>query len=144
MIQFTSFTRALVAGVLAAAALPALADVVVVVSAKSTATALTADQASDIFLGRATTLPGAGAVAPVDQAEGSAARDAFYQKATGKNAAQVKAFWSKQIFSGKGTPPKDAGSDAGVKTMVAANPNLIGYIDKGAVDGSVKALLTIK
>lgn len=135
---------AVLGAVLAAAALPSMADVVVVVSAKNSATALTQDQASDIFLGRATSLPGAGAVTPVDQAEGAASRDAFYQKASGKNAAQVKAYWSKQIFSGKGTPPKEAGNDAAVKAMVAANPNLIGYIDKGALDGSVKALLTVK
>ena len=122
----------------------AQAEVVVVVSAKSTATALTAEQAADIFLGRSTTLPGASEVIPVDQPEGVPARDIFYQKITGKNPAQVKAYWSKLIFSGKGKPPKDAGSDAGVKTMLAANPNLIGYIDNSALDNSVKVLLTVK
>lgn len=141
---FTIAKRALLGAALSLAALPAFAEVVVVVSAKSAATALTAEQASDIFLGRSSTIPGGGPAVPVDQSEGAAARDLFYQKATGKNAAQVKAYWSKQIFSGKGTPPKDAGNDAAVKALVAANPNLVGYIDKGAVDASVKALLTVK
>ena len=136
--------RALLGAALTLATLPALADVVVVVSAKSAATALTAEQASDIFLGRATTLPGAGAAVPVDQSEGAASRDVFYQKATGKSAAQVKAYWSKQIFSGKGQPPKEVGDSAAVKSLVANNPNMIGYIDKGALDGSVKAVLTLK
>lgn len=144
MISSNIVQRAIVGAALTLATLPALAEVVVVVSAKSAATALTAEQASDIFLGRTNTMPGGGAAVPIDQSEGAAARDLFYQKATGKNAAQVKAFWSKQIFSGKGTPPKDGGNDAAVKALVAANPNLIGYIDKGAVDGSVKALLTVK
>lgn len=111
---------------------------------RAPATALRADQASEIFLGRATILPGAGAVVPVDQSEGSAAREAFYHKTAGNNAAQLKAYWSKKIFSGKGMPPKDAGNDAGVNAMVAANPGLIGYIDKEALDPRVKALLTIK
>lgn len=141
---FTIAKRALLGAALTLAALPSFADVVVVVSAKSAATALTAEQASDIFLGRASTMPGGGAAVPVDQSEGAAARDLFYQKATGKSAAQVKAYWSKQIFSGKGTPPKDAGNDAAVKALVAANPNVVGYIDKGALDASVKALLTVK
>lgn len=144
MISFPILSRALIGAALTIATLPALAEVVVVVSAKSGATALSAEQASDIFLGRASTIPGGGAAVPVDQSEGAASRDLFYQKATGKNAAQVKAYWSKQIFSGKGTPPKDAGNDAGVKALVAANPNLIGYIDKSAVDASVKPLLTVK
>jgi ABC-type phosphate transport system substrate-binding protein len=144
MHNYSLMVRTLFALALCSTAVPSMADVVVVVSAKSTATALSADQASEIFLGRATTLPGAGAVVPIDQSEGSAARDVFYKKAAGKNAAQVKAYWSKQIFTGKGAPPKDGGNDDAVKAMVAANPGLIGYIDKNALDASVKALLTIK
>ena len=136
--------RTAMAAMLLVAALPSRAEIVVIVSAKNSATALTSDQASDVFLGRASTLPGAGAATPVDQSEGSAARDEFYQKVTGKNSAQVKAFWSKQIFSGKGTPPKDGGNDSAVKALVAASPTLIGYIDKSALDASVKPLLSIK
>lgn len=124
--------------------LPAFADVVVIVSAKSGASALTEEQAADIFLGKSNSLPGAGQAVPIDQSEGAAPRELFYSKATGKNPAQLKAYWSKLIFSGKGQPPKEAGDNAAVKTLIAGNPNLIGYIDKGAVDASVKVLLTIK
>jgi len=136
-------TAVFVAG-LFAASLPAAADVVVVVSAKSAATALTEEQASDIFLGKANTLPGGGQAVPVDQPDGSPARELFYSKAVGKSAAQLKAYWSKQIFSGKGQPPKEAGDNAAVKSLVAGNPNIVGYIDKSAVDATVKVLLTVK
>jgi ABC-type phosphate transport system substrate-binding protein len=44
------------------------------------------------------------------------------------------------IFTGKGTPPKQSGSDADVKALIAKNPNMIGYIDASAVDGSVKVV----
>ena len=121
----------------------AQAETVVVVSAKSGAGPLTADQVSDIFLGKSNALPGAGQAVPIDQAEG-ALRDEFYQKATDKTAAQVKAYWSKQIFSGKGQPPKAVGDSAAVKSLLATNPNMIGYIDKSAVDGSVKVLMSVK
>lgn len=144
MHNYSVMARALFALVLLGTVPPSMADVVVVVSAKSTATPLSADQAAEIFLGRAITLPGAGDVVPIDQSEGSPARDVFYQKVAGKNAAQLRAYWSKQIFTGKGTPPKDVSNDGAVKAMVAAKPGLIGYIDKDAVDASVKALLTIK
>jgi ABC-type phosphate transport system substrate-binding protein len=122
---------------------PVLAETVVVVSAKSSATALTMDQVSDIFLGKSAVLPGGGQAVPVDQADG-ALREDFYHKATGKTGAQVKAFWSKQIFTGKGQPPKEVGDSAAVKALVANNPNLIGYIDKSALDGSVKSVLSVK
>ena len=67
----------------------------------------------------------------------------FYTKVTGKTGAQVKAAWSRLVFSGKGTPPKELGSSAEVKKFVAANADGIGYIEKSALDGSVKAVLTV-
>lgn len=144
MRTFPQVCSTLIAALLAGTCLYASAEVVVVVSAKSTATVLTQDQAADIFLGRSTTLPGAGVAVPIDQADGAATRDEFYQKTAAKNATQLKAYWSKLIFSGKGQPPKVVGDSAAVKTLLASNPNLVGYIDKAAVDATVKPLLTIK
>jgi ABC-type phosphate transport system substrate-binding protein len=113
----------------------ARADVVVVVSAKSSASKLTKDQVADIFLGRSTSM------VPLDQAAGSPIRDQFYSKVAGQTAAQVKTLWAKLSFSGKGTPPKALGSDDEVKAQLAANPNAIAYIDKSKVDASVKTVL---
>ena len=57
---------------------------------------------------------------------------------TGKSSAQVKAAWSRLVFSGKATPPKELASSAEVKKFVAANPDAIGYVEKSAVDATVK------
>lgn len=119
----------------------AWAEVAVVVSSKSSAGNLTAAQAADIFLGKSSTFPSGGNAVPIDQSEGSPVRDEFYTKIAGKSAAQVKAYWSKIIFSGKGQPPKEVADSAAVKKQLAENPNAVGYIDKAAVDGSVKTLL---
>lgn len=116
------------------------ADVVVVVSAKSSASKLTKEQVADIFLGRSTSLPGAGQAVPLDQAAGSPVRDQFYTKVTGQTAAQVKTIWAKLSFSGKGTPPKALASDDEVKQQLAANPNAIAYMDKSKVDATVKTV----
>ena len=132
------------AGLCLSVPLTALAEVAVVVSSKSAVNALTSDQASDLFLGRATSFPGGGSAVPLDQPESSALRDEFYSKAASKTAAQLKAYWSKQIFTGKGRPPKEAADSSAVKQQVAANPNMIGYIDKSAVDANVKIVLTVK
>lgn len=118
------------------------ADVVVVVSAKSPVGNLTSEQVSQLFLGKASTFPGGAQAMPIDQAEGQAARDEFYTKITGKSAAQVKAYWSKIIFTGKGQPPKEVPNTAEVKKLVGSNPNTIGYIEKSAVDSSVKVVLS--
>ncbi|MGL5985396.1 MAG: phosphate ABC transporter substrate-binding protein [Burkholderiales bacterium] len=120
----------------------AFADVVVVVSAKSPVGNLTAEQVSQLFLGKTSTFPGGAQAMPIDQAEGQPPRDEFYTKITGKSAAQVKAYWSKIIFTGKGQPPRELPNTAEVKKMVSANPNTIGYIEKSAVDSSVKVVLS--
>lgn len=130
--------------ILAVANISAHAEVAVVVSSKSNVSSLTQEQAADIFLGKSGNFPGGEKATPVDQSDSSSAREEFYTKATGKNASQVKALWSKLIFTGKGQAPKDVGDNAGVKKALADNPNAVGYIDKSAVDGSVKVLATVK
>lgn len=94
---------------------------------------------SKIFLGKAKKFPGGETAMPVTQEAG--VKDEFNDKVLSKSSAQVKAFWSKLVFTGKGTPPKELASDDEVKNMVSKNPNLIGYIDVSAVDDSVKVVL---
>ncbi|MFP5390878.1 MAG: phosphate ABC transporter substrate-binding protein [Gammaproteobacteria bacterium] len=142
--QRISFKMAALAFALAQSAQAMAGDIAVVVAASSPAGAITAAQASDVFLGKNATLPGAGKMIPVDQAEGASAREEFYNKVASKSGAQMKAYWAKQIFTGTITPPKAVGDNAGVKAAVAKTPNTIGYIDKSAVDGSVKVLVELK
>lgn len=126
-------------------ALGAQAQVAVVVSAKSSLASLSPEQAANVFLGRSNALPGSsGTAALVDLPEGSAVREQFYSKAAGKTSAQVKAAWSRLTFSGKATPPKELNSAADVKKFVAANPEAVGYIEKSAVDSSVKVVLVLE
>jgi ABC-type phosphate transport system substrate-binding protein len=119
------------------------AQVAVVVGANSAAAAMTTEQAAGLFLGKSDQLPGVGVALLLDQSESAAVRELFYTKVTGKSPAQVKAVWSRLVFSGKATPPKEIANSATVKKMVAANPNTIGYIEKSAIDASVKVLLTV-
>jgi ABC-type phosphate transport system substrate-binding protein len=126
---------------LLATALPAAAeDVVAVVSAKSSITGLSSNQVADIFLGKASRFPDGSPAVPIDLGEESPVRDRFYAQYTGKSPAQVKAHWSKIIFTGRGQPPRQAASSNEAKKLVADNPNAIGYIDPSQVDGTVRVL----
>jgi ABC-type phosphate transport system substrate-binding protein len=116
----------------------ARADVVVIVSAKNPASSMSAEEVSQIYLGKATDLK------PVDTNDKSPVRSQFYTKVTGKDESQIKAIWSKLVFTGKATPPREFASAAEVVKAVAADPNAIGYVDKSAVDGSVKVILEVK
>ncbi|MBC7957302.1 MAG: hypothetical protein H7Y33_15695 [Cytophagales bacterium] len=109
----------------------------IVVIGHPTAAAMTKDQVSDVFLGKNLSFTS------VDQVESAAIRADFYKSATGRDAAQVKAGWSRLVFSGKAQPPRELADAAAVKKAVAADPKTLGYIDKSAVDGSVKVVLSL-
>lgn len=112
------------------------AEVVVVVSADNPATALSRDELTNLFLGRSTRFPDGSAAIPLDQSEGSSARAEFYARYLARSAAQMKAHWSKIIFTGRGQPPKEVDGDRAMLQMIAADPRLIGYVDAASVDGA--------
>jgi ABC-type phosphate transport system substrate-binding protein len=115
-------------------------DVVPVVSVRSPIARLDATQVADIFLGKTSRFPDGSIALPVDQGEDSPIRDKFYAQFTGKSPAQVKAYWSKVIFTGRGQPPRQAADSSEVKRIVSDNPHAIGYIDASQVDSSVRVL----
>jgi ABC-type phosphate transport system substrate-binding protein len=117
------------------------ADVVAVVSAKSPVTTLTKSEVADLFLGRSYRFPGGMPAVPIDQDEGTRAREEFYATFAGKSPAQVKSYWAKIIFTGRGQPPRTVSSDAEVRKILAANPQAIAYIERGAVDSSLRVLV---
>lgn len=112
----------------------AYADFVVVINAKHKATNISKDQIAQYFLGSTNTF------SPVDQADGSPIRVEFYKAVADKDPSQVRAIWSKLVFTGKARPPKQLGSSEDVKKQVASDINAIGYIEKSAVDSSVRVV----
>src|SRR4051812_14500973 len=122
---------------LSAIASPAMAELVIVVNPQNPATRMFPSQAAQFFLG------GSVLFTPIEQAESSAIRAEFYKKVLEKEPAQVQAIWSKLTFTGKAKPPKEYKSSAEVKKAVAETLNAIGYIEKSAVDDSIKVIATI-
>jgi ABC-type phosphate transport system substrate-binding protein len=122
---------------LAAIAPPAMAELVIVVNPQNPATRMFPSQAAQFFLG------GSVLFVPVEQAENSPLRAEFYKKVLEKEPAQVQAIWSKLTFTGKAKPPKEYKNSSEVKKAVSESLNAIGYIEKSAVDDSVKVIATI-
>ena len=91
----------------------AFADVAVIVN-PSNGDALDKDTISRLFLNKAKAFSNGTKVAPFALAEGNATTDEFNGKVLNKTAAQLTAFWSKLVFTGKGQPPKALSSDAEV------------------------------
>lgn len=119
------------------------AKLAVVAHPSNAETKLTLEQVQDIYLGRTTIFPGGKRVVAVDQKDSSPSKGRFLELVLKRDAGQVKAHWSKLIFSGQGVPPAVVGADAEVKSWVARNPDALGYLDASQADGSVKVLLTL-
>jgi ABC-type phosphate transport system substrate-binding protein len=109
----------------------------IVVIVNPAAAPISKEQLADLYLARSS------ALIPIDQTAGSAIYVEFYMKATGRDSAQVKAIWSRILFTGRGSPPKQLPDSAAVKKAVAANPKAVGYIERSAVDASVKVALPL-
>ncbi|SNY46247.1 hypothetical protein SAMN06297280_1063 [Arsukibacterium tuosuense] len=118
------------------AVMPVAADIAVIVNPANT-TALTNDELTRLYTGRSS------ALAAVNIAESSPLRGQFDEKGVGRSSAQLKAHWSKLVFTGKGTPPLELATEAAVIEHVAQNPNAIGYVDATSVTDAVKVVLTL-
>lgn len=112
-----------------------IADIAVIAHPATADTSL--DEVSRIYMGRA------GGLMPVNLPEGHPLRDQFEQEALGRSPAQMKAYWSRLVFTGKGRPPVEVASVAAKIEFVAANPNSLGYIPASEVTDQVRVIATI-
>jgi ABC-type phosphate transport system substrate-binding protein len=118
---------------------PFVASAVTVIVHPSNNANLDKNSIKKIFLGKAKSFPGGGQAVAIDLSGGDA-RGEFISKVVGKSESQLKAYWSKLIFTGKGQAPKAVSSDAEVIQLVSQNPNLIGYVSDAAVNDTVKII----
>ena len=100
------------------------------------------EQVANLFLGKSSSYPDGSAAVPIEQTDNSTAHEEFHKNVTEKSASQLKSYWSKMIFSGKGSAPKEVANNNELLKLVAANPTMIGYVDKNALDKSVKVIFT--
>ena len=95
-----------------------------------------------IFMGKLKSFPNGIKLIAIDQAISSDARQEFGKKLLKKNPQQVKSYWARQIFTGKGIPPKELKTEQAVKEFVSQNESTIGYIDTELLDTTVKEVYT--
>lgn len=102
----------------------------------SNGAALDKDSIQRIYLGKTRAFPGGGEAVAISMEEGSAAEGDFTKNVLGKSPKQLKAYWAKMVFTGKGTPPRQIDSAAEMVNLISANPNLIGFVPAGSAGGA--------
>lgn len=115
------------------------ADFVVIVNKANASAGISSTDLQNIYSGKKSSwADGKGIMATFNNHPD--ARDTFLKEGIKKTLPQYQTFWKKAVFTGTGTPPKEFDSDTAVKNFVASNPNAIGFISAGSLDGSVKKL----
>lgn len=123
----------------------ATADTLVVIAnPKAGFDSLSLAETRQLYLGKNRRLPDAQTAMPVMPQEKNPTRINFERLVLNRDPKQSRAYWAQMIFTGRGTPPRQLDSDEQVKQEVAANPQAIGYINRRALDKSVKAVLVIE
>lgn len=118
---------------------PAYADVAVIVNIQNTNT-ISEEEIKRIFLGKNKSFADGEATLAINLKSGDDTRVEFEQKVLDKTSTQVKAYWSKLIFTGKAKPIKELSSTSEIINFVAENPNAIAYIDAAKSNEKVKVV----
>ncbi|GAK58842.1 hypothetical protein U27_05817 [Candidatus Vecturithrix granuli] len=118
----------------------------IIVHASNPVTQLSKEDVSNMFLKKVKHWKESGeAVLPVDLVEDSPIRAQFSESIHGRKITAIKAYWQKQIFSGRGVPPEEKKSENEVLKYVSENPGAIGYIAASTpIDDYNVKVLTIK
>jgi len=95
-----------------------------------------------IFLGKSKSFDNGKIVILLSPKTGSPASLAFNKSVLRKTAPQINAYWSKMIFTGRGTPPQEMSSAGDIISAIAGNKDAISFIDTGSVTDAVKVVAT--
>lgn len=114
------------------------ADLVVVASSKSGVERLSRQEVVNLYMGRLRGNHAGSPTAPLDLAVDSPERADFYRQLVNKEAADIKAYWSRLIFSGGARPPETLDDSEALIRQLNLQPGTIGYIDRKYVDHRVK------
>ncbi|MFZ2160660.1 MAG: hypothetical protein WAW02_00450 [Sideroxyarcus sp.] len=127
-----------------ASAVCAEPDITVIANGKNDLGSLTRKQVADIYMGRITSLPNGSIPLPLDYQGNSAVRAHFYQSITGKNMAQINAYWARLSFTGQANPPRRLADKATIMQVVEKNQGALGYVDSIDPETKVTPVLIIK
>ncbi len=114
-------------------------DVVLVCHKSVPEDSLTRRDIKNIFLGKKTEWADSQKIVFVTL-KGSEAHEFFLREYLGKTMFQYANYWKKQLFTGKGRPPRSFDTDTELIKYVANTKGAIGYVSSGADRDSVKVV----
>jgi hypothetical protein len=138
-------TKAPPRSVAAAASAPLSDDVFVVAARTLPEGSVETWQVRDAFLGNPVRSASGTLLRAIDRkpAPGES-REKFLRAVIGMSPAQLKAYWSERIFTGRGFPPRSVEDAEALKRELAAEPGSISFMAASEYDRSLKVILKIE
>lgn len=115
-------------------------EFVIIINANNPTAAMKSEQISKFFLKKTIAWSHGEPVQPVDLSSDSALRQNFTKAIHGRSVSAIKAYWQRQIFSGKGVPPPEKNSRDEIVKFVKENNGAIGYVPKTDQLGKVSGI----
>lgn len=122
---------------------PAFAQMVVIVNARSGVPAMSRNEVVNIFFGRYRQFFNGVEAKPVDLVDSHPDRARFYNGLVGKDLAEINAYWSRQLFSGRMTAPPRLRTSEEVIKWVLGNPGGIGFVELSHADARVHVVFEL-
>lgn len=120
----------------------ASAQTLIVASDTSPLASLSKSEVRQLYMGNAGSV-GNAKVTLLDMPDGSAVRQSFYNSVAGKSESQLKSYWARMIFTGRGSPPKQVRSPKEMARTLKANPQALGYLKEDDLQPGLKVLLRL-
>ncbi|SNY45773.1 hypothetical protein SAMN06297280_0956 [Arsukibacterium tuosuense] len=117
---------------------------IIIIGHPSNSNSVSVEELQRLYTGKSSSFADGESALPLNLSDANTVRTRFDEKALGRSSSQIKAYWSKLVFTGKGTPPKEVDSEAEMVKLVSSNPNLLGYVSSSTDVSGVKVLLKIE
>lgn len=121
----------------------AIASRLIVISAKENVENINLDDVSRIFLGKVTQYPSGRTVTPITPDPKDPSYELFAKVVLKKNISQMRAYWAKKIFTGKGRPPQVVATTKELQALVASDKRYLSYIDRNDVVHDVRWVIEV-
>lgn len=141
--RYLALRSLLILMLLAINAIARAENLVVIVNPQCGVTQLSNTDIMQIFMGKTPVFPNGKSVKPVYHFETSPLRAQFEKNALNKDTIQVRAYWTRMLFTGRAEPPMELADSASVKRRVAEDSKLIGYVLAKDADDTVRVVYNV-
>ena len=119
------------------------AEILVVTSKGAEVSGVTLEDVRQLFSGTKRSLAGVD-LTPVDMPPNSSVREEFYQQVMNKTPSQMRSYWARMTFTGKGNPPQTVNSVRELRTLLSPpGSQYIGYVQREDVSEDMAVLFAL-